>query len=246
MQRDDDEVDRRRASPNERRVRSLGDRALVDAMRASDDWAFGEFLARFRPVLVAYAGGRIPEELFPECIEEVLEDEALKLADPRAVVPTQLRAYLVGAVRKRHLALRRSSARRRRWYEEAASGALSTSDGREAVVRSACSESSITASRGPDRVESMEKTALEQLALAMERELDADSRRILVWLGRAVPHRQIAAWLDKSYDATTKQIWRLCRRLERAAPTYAATLPPTAQQELDRFFRRLECGRRHA
>jgi hypothetical protein len=215
-------------------------------MRAGDDRAFGEFLARFRPVLTAYAGGRIPDELFPECIDEVLEDEALKLADPRAVVPTQLRAYLVGAVRKRHLALRRSSARRRRWYEEAAGGTLSTSDGREAVVRSVCSESSIAASRGPERAEPMEQTALEQLALAMEKELDAEARRILVWLGRAVPHRQIAAWLDKSYDATTKQIWRLCRRLERAAPTYAATLPPAAQRELDRFFRRLDRGRRQA
>src|SRR3977135_1539852 len=121
MQRDDSDRHRRPVSHNEGRVRTLGDRALVDAMRTGDDWAFGEFLARFRPVLLAYAGGRIPNELFPECIDEFLEDEALKLADVRAeaVVPTQLRAYLVGAVRKRHLAPRRSSAPRRPRYEEA-------------------------------------------------------------------------------------------------------------------------------
>jgi DNA-directed RNA polymerase specialized sigma24 family protein len=246
MQRGDGDRERRQQSPNERRVRALGDRALIDAMRTGDEWAFGEFLARFRPVLVAFAGGRIPDELIPECIDDVLEDEALKLSDARSIVPTQMRAYLVGAVRKRHLAVRRSSARRRRWYEEAANGAWCTSEGHETVVRSACSESSIAASRGPERTETPEPTALEQLAIAMAGELDVDARRILVWLGRSVPHRQIAAWLDKSYDATTKQIWRLCRRLERAAPTYAARLSPAAQHELERFFRRLERGRRPA
>jgi DNA-directed RNA polymerase specialized sigma24 family protein len=246
MQRDEGERHGRPMSPNERRVRALGDRALIDAMRAGDDWAFGEFLARFRPVLLAYAGGRIPDELFPECIDEVLEDEALKLADVRAgaVMPTHLRAYLIGAVRKRHLALRRSSARRLHWYEEAAGNGHFTSDRHESVVPSTCSESSLAASRGPEHAEPMTPTALQQLAAAMEGELDAEARRILVWLGCAVPHRQIATWLNKSYDATTKQIWRLCRRLERAAPTYAATLSPAAQQELDRFFRRLERGRR--
>jgi DNA-directed RNA polymerase specialized sigma24 family protein len=246
MQRGDGDRERRQPSPNERRVRALGDRALIDAMRTGDEWAFGEFLARFRPVLVAFAGGRIPDEFIPECIDDVLEDEALKLSDARSIVPTQMRAYLVGAVRKRHLAIRRSSARRRRWYEEAANGALCTSYGHEAVVRSACSESSVVASRGPEPTETAEPTPLEQLAIAMAGELDADARRILVWLGRSVPHRQIAAWLDKSYDATTKQIWRLCRRLERAAPTYVATLSPAAQHELERFFRRLERGRRPA
>jgi hypothetical protein len=244
MQRGEGERDRRQQSPNERRVRALGDRALIDAMRAGDEWAFGEFLARFRPLLVDFAGGRIPSALFPECIDEVLEDEALKLSDVRSIVPTQMRAYLVGAVRKRHLALHRSSMRRQRWYEEAAGSGSCTSDGREPVVRSVCSESSVAASRGPEPVETVAPTALEQLAIAMSCELDADARRILIWLGRSVPHRQIAAWLNKSYDATTKQIWRLCRRLERAAPTYAATLSPAAQHELERFFRRLERGRR--
>jgi hypothetical protein len=193
---------------------------------------------------VDFAGGRIPNALFPECIDEVLEDEALKLSDVRSIVPTQMRAYLVGAVRKRHLALHRSSMRRQRWYEEASCSGSCTSDGREPVVRSVCSESSVAASRGPESRETAAPTALEQLAMAMSGELDADARRILIWLGRSVPHRQIAAWLNKSYDATTKQIWRLCRRLERAAPTYAATLSPAAQHELERFFRRLERGRR--
>jgi DNA-directed RNA polymerase specialized sigma24 family protein len=236
-------------SPNERRVRALGDRALIDAMRGGDDWAFGEFLARFRPAMLAYAQGRIPDELFPECIDDVLEDAAIELADPRATVPMQLRAYLVGAVRRRHLALHRSGTRRRRWYEEAARSTLCTTDGREAVVVSVCAESTLAASRGAGMMETKEPgapTALEQLARAMEHELDDDTRRILAWLGQSVPHRQIAAWLGKSYEATTKQIWRLCRRLERAAPAYAATLPSPAQRELERFFRRAQRGRRPA
>ena len=242
-------AERSRTSPNERQVRALGDRALIEAMRDGDEWAFGEFLARFRPAMLAYAQGRIPDALFPECIDDVLEDAAIELADPRAVVPMQLRAYLVGAVRRRHLALHRSGTRRRRWYEEAARGALCTTDGREAIVASACAESTLAASRGVDVMEATERaepTAIEQLARAMDHELDDETRRILVWLGQSVPHRQIAAWLDKSYEATTKQIWRLCRRLERAAPAYAATLPAAEQRELERFFRRAQRGRRPA
>lgn len=241
------EGDRIRMSPNARRVRALGDRALVDAMRDGDDWAFGEFLARFRPVMLAYAQARVPDVFIPECVDDVLEDAALELADPRAPVPAQLRAYLIGAVRRRQLAVHRSGARRRRWYEEAARSALSTSDGREAVVPSVCAESTLAASRGADAAGSVgETSAVQQLALAMDRELDDETRRILAWIGQSVPHRQIAAWLGKSYEATTKQIWRLCRRLERAAPAYAAAMPPAAQRELERFFRRAQRGRRPA
>jgi hypothetical protein len=235
----------RRHSDNERRLRALGDRALVDAMRAGDDFAFGEFLARFRPLLLAYADGRIPSELFPECVDEVLEDAALRLSEADAKVPAQLAAYLVGAVRKRYLAVKRSGARRQRRYEDAAVGSVShTSDGASPVVVSACAESTIAASRGTYGEESTPPSALQQLASVLDVELDDESRRILDWLARATPHRQIAEWLDKSYDATTKQIWRLCRRLERAAPSCAATLSPEAQRELDRFFRRAKRGRR--
>jgi DNA-directed RNA polymerase specialized sigma24 family protein len=249
MRRGESGGERGRTSPDGRRARALTDHALIDAMRGGDHWAFGEFLARFRPPMLAFAQGRIPDALFPECIDEVLEDAAIELADPRSTVPTRLRAYLVGAVRKRHLALRRSGARRRRWYEEAAGSVMGITDGGEPVVRSLCAESTIAACRGPDVADlpgPHESTALQQLALALEGELDAETRRILTWLGQAVPHRQIAEWLGKSYDATTKQIWRLCRRLERAAPIYAATLSPSTQRELERFFRRAERGRRPA
>jgi DNA-directed RNA polymerase specialized sigma24 family protein len=238
-------VERSGVSPNVRRVRALGDRALIDAMRDGDDWAFGEFLARFRPAMLAYAQHRITDELIPECVDDVLEDAAIELADPRAAVPLQLRAYLVGAVRRRHLALHRSGARRRRWYEEAARATLCTSDGREAAISSVCAESTITASRGV-AMEPEEPTAVQRLALAMERELDDETRRILAWLGHSVPHRQIALWLGRSYEATTKHIWRLCRRLERAAPAYAAVMSAADQREIERFFRRARRGRRPA
>jgi len=228
---------------SERRVRALDDHALVAAMRAGDDWAFGEFLARFRPVLLLYAEGRIASELHAECVDEVLEDEALRLSDPRATVPSRMRAYLVGALRKRHLAVQRSRGRRRRHHEDAAYDADS---GAIAVVRSVCAESTIAASRGALANDRQHPTAVEQLAAAMAAELDDEAIGLLTWIGRAVPHRTIAEWLGKSYDATTKQIWRLCRRLERAAPQYVAALPPDAQRELERFFRRVERGRRPA
>jgi hypothetical protein len=109
-----------------------------------------------------------------------------------------------------------------------------------------CAESTIAAARGEQLIDTLHPTALEQLAAAMAAELDDETIRLLTWIGRSVPHRTIAEWLGKSYDATTKQIWRLCRRLELAAPQYAATLPPDAQRELERFFRRLQRGRRPA
>lgn len=233
-------------SPNVRRVRALGDRALVDAMRAGDDWAFGEFLARFRPVLLAYAERRVPDALVTECVEDVLEDAALELADPRAVIPLQLRGYLVGAVRRRHLALHRSGTRRRRWYEEAARDVRCTSDGREGVVPSLCAESTLAASAGPGETSGTASAALHRLALAIEGELDDETRLLLAWIGEAVPHRQIAEWLGASYAATSKRIWRLCRRLERAAPAYVAAMPLDEQRELERFFRRAARGRRPA
>jgi DNA-directed RNA polymerase specialized sigma24 family protein len=230
-------------SPNERRVRALTDHALIEAMRAGDDWAFGEFLARFRPMLVDYARKRIPSAWFPECIDDALEDVAIGLLKEETVLPIHFRAYLLGAVRKRYLNLRRKTLRRRRWYEEAIGSSLYTPDVDEVVVRSACAESSIAAAYGAHD-EPAEPNALEQLAHAIDGELDAETRQLFDWLTRNVPHRQIAEWLGKSYDATTKQIWRLCRRLERAAPAYAATLSPAAQRELDRFFRRMDRGRR--
>ena len=228
-------------------MRALDDSTLVAAMRAGSDWAFSEFLARFRPVLLQYAQGRIPTELHAECVDEVLEDEALRLVNPRAIVPTQLRAYLVGAVRKRHLAVTRGRARRRRHHEEAAYDEHVVSGGEATlVVRSVCAESTIAASRGTIMDEPATPSAVEQLATVMAAELDPDTIRLLTWIGRAVPHRTIAEWLEKSYDATTKQIWRLCRRLEQDAPRHAATLPADVQRELERFFRRVERGRRHA
>lgn len=233
----------RSPSPNERRVRALTDHALVEAMRAGDEWAFGEFLARFRPMLVSYARQRIPTAWFPECIDDALEDVAIGFLEEEAVLPIQFHAYLIGAVRKRYLNLRRKALRRRRWYEEAVGSELYAPQVDEVIVRSACAESSITAAYGV-REEPAEGNALEQLAHAIDGELDTETRQLLEWLARSIPHRTIAAWLDKSYDATTKQIWRLCRRLERAAPAYAATLSPAAQRELDRFFRRMDRGRR--
>jgi DNA-directed RNA polymerase specialized sigma24 family protein len=243
MRHDRDDKDQR-SSPNERRVRALGDRALVDAMRAGDDWAFAEFLSRFRPMLSEYARGRIPPDMFPECIEDVLEDEAIRLLEHEMVMPIQFRSYLIAAVRRRYFNLRRNALRRQRWYEEAAGSGVLTADGQEPIVRSVCAESSIAAADGARDVEPAEPNALEQLARAINFELDAETRQLLDWLSRAIPHRVIATWLGKSYDATTKHIWRLCRRLERAAPIYAATLSPATQRELDRFFRRMDRGRR--
>ncbi len=213
-------------------------------MQGGNEWALAEFIARFRPLLLEFSRGRIPTALIPDCVDEVLEDIALRLVRVRATIgPETLPSYLVAAVRKRYRAVRRSVVRRERWYDEAAALESSTSESGEVIVHTVCAESTIVASRNHGEDPPEASSALRMLAEAIDGDLDAETRLILVWVGRAVPHRLIAQWLGKSYDATTKQIWRLCRRLERAAPTYVAALPDAAQRELGRFFRRVEHGR---
>jgi len=58
-----------------------------------------------------------------------------------------------------------------------------------------------------------------------------------------MPHRQIAEWLGVSYDAATKRIWRLKRRLQSlAAEHYARISGAHERRELERLFRRSGIG----
>jgi hypothetical protein len=150
-------------SPAARRraARALGDAALAAALATSDVAVWAEFDARFRPLLEAHARRvRIPTELWPQCVDEVLEDEAMRLAEGGAV-PAHVGAYLVRAAYHALLRARRAAARRERRYGAASldgpdvpggragrGGAEAGPTGAERVVFAVCSAAALRASRG--------------------------------------------------------------------------------------------------
>jgi DNA-directed RNA polymerase specialized sigma24 family protein len=228
-------------SSERRRVRALGDGALVAAMRAGDDWAWAEFDARFRVRLEQYARHVIsaPTSRRDECITEVIEDAALKLTNDAAAVPANLTAYLIRTLRNRAANLARSAARRHRHHVRA-----SAVGEPEAVVWSLCSESALRASRAAhDAIDGrgyeVASHARQRLGAVLVADLSEEERCIIGWVAEAVPYRQIAAWIGASYDATSKRIWRLCRRLKQIAPLHASTFDAAERAELERFFRRV-------
>ncbi|HYD54284.1 MAG TPA: hypothetical protein VEA99_16735 [Gemmatimonadaceae bacterium] len=221
-------------------IRSLPDAQLVTRMRAGQPMAWGEFAARFRPALEAFARrAGIPGGDWGVCITEVLDDEALRLAAPEAALPAHLGAYLVRATYHRYLRLKRSRSCRARHYENASD----EFDG-EWVVGALCSEHAVRASAGTwaDRLD----PALEEgphgtvgrLAHAIDTDLTEVERLLLGWVAQGVSHRQIAEWLGVGYDAVTKRIWRLCRRIRGSLPRHVERFDDGERREVERFFRR--------
>jgi DNA-directed RNA polymerase specialized sigma24 family protein len=208
---------------------------LVDAMRQGDELAWGEFVDRFRPLLEHFARRTgIPRWEWAACVNDVLDDVALKIVARRIKLPANLGSYLVRSVRNRHLELRRSDARRHRQYTLASRGYVA-----ERVVTSLCSENAIRASEGPLVSEAAASAALTRLAAVLRAELSEDEALLLAWRSAGVPHRQIAAWLALSYDATAKRIARLSQRLRAIAWLRTESFPPEERAEITRFFRRV-------
>ena len=98
----------------------VSDDALLERMRAMDRLAWREFMHRFRPVLVNYARrARVPDDALPQCIDDVLADEALRLVTPGARHPVNLRAYLMRAARSKFANHRRAAGRQQRRHVDA-------------------------------------------------------------------------------------------------------------------------------
>lgn len=213
-----------------RRLRALSDAAVVNAMRAGEELAWGEFADRFRPLLEHFAQRTgIPRWEWSACVTEVLEDEALRLASTQQLVlPASLGAYLVRAVRNRHLRLKRATARRDRHYASASDAG-----------NSLCSESTVRASEGLAGDETAGSSALARLAATLGDELSEDELLLLTWRSTGVPHRQAAEWLGISYDAAAKRVSRLATRLRAIARLRAEHFPLEERPELERFFRRV-------
>jgi hypothetical protein len=214
------------------------DEQLLALMRTGDAAAWGLYHARFKPILSAYARrSKIPSGDWPVCVAEVLEDEAIRLTT-KAAAPVNLAAYLIAAVRHRYLRLKRAQSCRDRNYHAAADDRAG-----EWVVSSLCSEDALRASRGPGGEARSSPPALSRLANELRAGLTVEEESILVWVSERIPHAQIATWLGMSYDACTKRIWRLCRRLRSETSARRASYSRVEQEEIDRFMRRAEGSR---
>jgi hypothetical protein len=240
-----------------RRVRALTDAGVIAAMRDGDLWAWGEFGVRFEPLLLAYARRiGIPADARRERVLDLLADEGMRLAEGRGVVPSQLPSYLAKALRHRYLNEKRSSARRAAAYTAASfeshSGEAPGESGatrrngpsggealRERLVESACSEGALRDSLGPADSSQRASPAVETLTAYIRLHLTDEEQQILAWEERRMPHRQVAEWLDVSYDAATKRIWRLKRRMQALIAEYCAhPSTPEERREFERLFRR--------
>ena len=225
-------------APNDRNpARALSDAALIDAMRAGAPEAWTEFDARFRPLLERYAARiGIPRWEWSSCITEVLDDEALRLIERSREVPQQMAAYLIRAVRNRHLALRRAALRRDNRYAGAAAAEGSSVGSAGPLVsehtRRACE---------PPRVSEEQQstpTGASRLGELLSARLSDEERQMLAWVAEGVPQRVIAEWLGINRETAKKRIARLCRRLRVATEALTAELPREARREIDRLLQR--------
>jgi hypothetical protein len=209
------------------RARVLDDRSLLAAMAGGDHWAWNEFMERFRPLLLAFARQTgIPEEDWDECVNDLLEDEGLRLTRHGVRLPDHTGLYLKTAVRRKHMRMRRDRACRRRYHEVA-----SDPEALERVVTGLCSEDALTSSGGvtPRLGRS---GPVGRLAGAIRRDLSDEEQSMLGWVAERVPHRVIATWLGLDYAVASKRIWRLCRRLRARGVELAGEFPESDREQL--------------
>ena len=215
----------------------MSDAALVDAMRDSVPEAWIEFDARFRPLLERYAARiGIPRWEWSCCITEVLDDEALRLIERSREMPQHMTAYLIRAVRNRHLALKRAALRRENQYASAALSEASPAG----VLAPLVSEHTRRACQPPRVCEEQHTppTGVTRLAELLSARLSDEERQMLAWVSEGVPQRLIAEWLGINREAAKKRIARLCRRLRAAAMVLSVELPAETQHEIDRLLHR--------
>lgn len=215
---------------------------LVDAVRhqysAHHGPACAEFFARFQPLLEQRAHRmRIPPWEWDTCVTDVLSDAVLRWRrNPETDAPRAIGAYLVRCVHRRYLRLKRDAATR----ERRAADAAADIDG-ERVVAPLCSDEARHVSAGPEGEELPAlSAALARLADELRERLTDDEHTLLTWLSDGASHREIAGRLGASYDATSKRLWRLCRRLRTEAARRVRAYPEPERAEIARFARRAD------
>jgi DNA-directed RNA polymerase specialized sigma24 family protein len=221
----------------QRTLRHLSDRALIDAMRVGTSEAWQEFMMRFRPLLIEYGlRTRMDPADTGSCVDQVLEEAAMRWAVEGAAPPKNFIAYLLRALSLHRRTVERDAKRRARQYERATDAGQ-----REGAVLSLCSEASVRDTNGPAEDGSdATQAALERLCNLVRQSLGEEDAKILTQLGDGLPHREIATELGLSYDAGRKRIQRLCARLRDLVPEAVQRLSSTDRVHIERLLRRLE------
>lgn len=212
--------------------RRAEDVALLVALRRGDERAYLTFAHRFTPLLLDQARRLGVDRAERESVvTEFLDDLIIKLTTMQA--PASLPTFLVTAFRNHVSDVRRSAAVRER--HDAAACEL---QGDVHIVRDACSEYMLHASRPADEDVHDPSVGARALVQAVLQRCTADERRLLVWRAHRVPLREIATWLDISHDAAKQRVSRLRARLIREALTQLDTLTPAARDAVIVLLRR--------
>jgi len=217
---------------------SLGDRALVAALREGETDAAEEFIRRFEELALRYARSlRIPRGDRSHWTGEVLYDIALSLSRGRGPMPRQLAAYVTAACKYK---AQRERASEHRYRARVRDAAEEVADAGECAAIYACSEASIRFARGPDYEEQPLAPVLQRLSAVLDEDLSSDDRQLLSWVGQKISYTTIASWLGISRPAAVSRIQRLRERLGALVLRFAKIAARSDRAELIRFLRRSE------
>jgi len=142
---------------------TMGDQALVAALRCEDEGALREFFLRFRPGLLLAArrlGVQAGER--DSLVDDCLADVAVHLITSDGSSPRSLPAYLARSLRNRILNGSRARARAERRLEP--------EPGTDGVLAAGCSEHALRASEGPPEAAPL-SPALQRLSREFARTL---------------------------------------------------------------------------
>ena len=219
----------------ESRFREAGDAALVAAIQLGETEAIDEFLERFQEVVMSQAKLlRVPRPEWRPWTSDLLCDVVVGLMRKTRPAPRSVVAYLITAARNKHRAAQREwSIHQTRIAERAVDLA-----GTERVLATACSESSVQATYGPDWEPAPLPPVLDRLVSAMESALGPEERRLLSWVAQRTSYSTIARMLGEQRSTIVKRVTRLRARLITTALRFGESLGAGERGELVRFLRR--------
>ena len=215
----EDLVSVRSAATVERhKTHGLSDTDLIMAMRQDRQFAFVEFIDRFRHLAWNEARGLgVDVSVRKTWTEEVLHDCALALTRSGARTPANVAGYVIVAVRRRLFADRRKIVS-------------------EDVLLVAYAQELDSIENGePARM----PEPLMRLAENLAAQLGDDDEALLEWKRRKLGYTQAAAWLGVKRDTVAHRTIRLTARLQKAAQLFLETL---SDEEI-RIIRRFASGK---
>jgi DNA-directed RNA polymerase specialized sigma24 family protein len=204
-----------------KRTQELSDENLITAMRHDEQFAFVEFIDRFRIVAWNEARGlSIDSSVRKSWTEEVLHDCALVLVRPTTCVPLNTAGYVIVAIRRRFFADRRKEQSENRLLGDFADDLRDSEQDQWSTP--------------PEPIV--------KLAEALASRIDADEEALLEWKRRKLGYTQAAAWLGLKRDTVAHRTLRLTARLQKVALQHLESLADDDLRQVQRFMDRIKRG----